>query len=505
MNQILHIFRKDTRRLWIEILVSTAILFAFVWLYPGRWKVYHDQSQFYRIQNFIAILGMLVPIGWWLLTVRAVHAETLVGDEQFWVTRPYDWKKLLAAKVLFLTVWLGGPYLLAQTWLLHAAGFHPLAYIPAILHGFLIAAIVFALPVLALAAVTSTFARLTLTLVGSFVVFIVDGYWESYPRLYVPSQPYGNRALPILLIVGCVAAIVLQYATRRVWIARSILLAVPVLMAISVAAYSRASLVDEAYPQPAAGASAPMTLSFAPTSQHPANTRIWDGENHLYLPVHYAGLADGTAIVEDDVEFTITAADGSQWSSSWQKETNHILPDKQGGTIELKMKPEVYDRFKSGPVTLHVTFAVSRYQADSVTHMAYPAGDAAIPGIGFCTPQTYQLPNLHCRTAIDVPRMTYIRVMWSKGGCSDPAHLFEPSAMGDSWTGPSGFDSSLALVKSSNFWMGYQPTEEEQKQHLPWRICPGSPLTLTTYHSLGAGRMDLTLTNFVLPADIRME
>jgi hypothetical protein len=95
--------------------------------------------------------------------------------------------------------------------------------------------------------------------------------------------------------------------------------------------------------------------------------------------------------------------------------------------------------------------------------------------------------------------------MWSKSGCSNPTHLFEPTAKGRAWIGSGGFDPRLALVWTSNFWMGYNPTEEEQKQHYPWEICPGSPLTLTTYHWLGRGRADFTLTNFVLPAEMRMD
>ena len=127
MSQILHIFKKDTRRFWPEILVSSAILFAFVWVFPERWKVHHDQSQFFRAQQFLAYLSVLWPVGWALLVARVVQAEATVGADQFWVTRPYDWKKLLVAKVLFIAVWLGGTYLLAESWLLTVAGFHPLA------------------------------------------------------------------------------------------------------------------------------------------------------------------------------------------------------------------------------------------------------------------------------------------------------------------------------------------------------------------------------------------
>jgi energy-coupling factor transporter ATP-binding protein EcfA2 len=55
------------------------------------------------------ILPGLVPIAWCVLIARGVQAENLVGDRQFWVTRPYDWYKLLAAKVLFVIVFVNLP------------------------------------------------------------------------------------------------------------------------------------------------------------------------------------------------------------------------------------------------------------------------------------------------------------------------------------------------------------------------------------------------------------
>ena len=37
MNQIVHIFRKDTRHCWPEIVLSLAITAALVCIYPLRW------------------------------------------------------------------------------------------------------------------------------------------------------------------------------------------------------------------------------------------------------------------------------------------------------------------------------------------------------------------------------------------------------------------------------------------------------------------------------------
>jgi hypothetical protein len=37
MDQILHVFRKDVRRHWREIVLSIAILTAFAWNEPSQW------------------------------------------------------------------------------------------------------------------------------------------------------------------------------------------------------------------------------------------------------------------------------------------------------------------------------------------------------------------------------------------------------------------------------------------------------------------------------------
>jgi hypothetical protein len=62
------------------------------------------------------------------LAVRVVQGESLVGDRQFWVTRPYEWKKLLLSKFLFLLVFLNLPLLILDVVLLAIAKFSPLHY-----------------------------------------------------------------------------------------------------------------------------------------------------------------------------------------------------------------------------------------------------------------------------------------------------------------------------------------------------------------------------------------
>jgi hypothetical protein len=177
---MLHIFAKDSRQFWPEILISLALVAAFVWIYPSSWLVGNTLAvdvggDFVKAlfeQYLGGILKLLIPVSWWLLIARVIHAEALVGDRQFWLTRPYEWKKLLGAKALFLVVFLYLPLLIAQCLLLFTAGFRPLSFIPGLLFNLLLITGILVLPLMAIASVTATFARVTVTLLAGLAGFI---------------------------------------------------------------------------------------------------------------------------------------------------------------------------------------------------------------------------------------------------------------------------------------------------------------------------------------------
>src|SRR6266436_6011069 len=98
MKQIVHIFKKDVRRHWPEILISLAVLALFVWRESGQWR-YRAYLSDDRISGYLtAAINVGLMLCWCVLTVRLIQSESLVGDRQFWITRPYEWKRLLAAK-----------------------------------------------------------------------------------------------------------------------------------------------------------------------------------------------------------------------------------------------------------------------------------------------------------------------------------------------------------------------------------------------------------------------
>src|SRR5581483_756959 len=130
MRQALHILKKDIRYLWIEIAVTMLAMGMFVVTASQsaqRWSSPLPQT----VASFS--MNLLLPFAWWTLIVRAIHAETLTGDRQFWPTRPYRWRSLLLAKALFFVLFVNLPLFVAQAIVVAAHGFSPAAELSGLL------------------------------------------------------------------------------------------------------------------------------------------------------------------------------------------------------------------------------------------------------------------------------------------------------------------------------------------------------------------------------------
>jgi hypothetical protein len=96
-------------------------------------------------------LNLLAPLAWACLIGLVVEQEPMVGDRQFWTTRPYRRSVLLAAKLLFVVMFVHVPFLLADVYILAMRGFSPLAYLPQLTWDQLLLVAALTLPAFALA------------------------------------------------------------------------------------------------------------------------------------------------------------------------------------------------------------------------------------------------------------------------------------------------------------------------------------------------------------------
>ena len=515
MKQILHIFAKDSRHFWPEILISLAVVGTLVWIYPSTWL---SRSTLYAVDGgaflsglwgagFLArLLPVLIPVSWWLLIARVIHAETLVGDRQFWITRPYEWKNLLGAKALFLAVFLYLPLLIAQCLLLSRAGFHPLSFVPGLLFNLILITAVIVLPLLAITTVTATFAGVTLTLLAGLVCFI--GYVAV--ALYFSDDaaiPYSDHVSLPLALLFCGTVVVLQYAARRVWVSRLLLIALPVLLVISGMAVSESNAMDRDYPRGSAGQEAPVRLTLLRDTPHPTTAYLIRAKQvQVSIPLQVSGVAEGYAVIDGPVKVTVDAANGAHWTSPWQARNNQqYLPGTSESWITVQMSRAFFDQVRSTPVTLHFTVALTRVQAGKVRSIPLPAQDFSVPDFGNCSPQVdffhSQFFGIACRFALHQPRLTYISALWADGPCSASQPHPNTGVQGDAWIGSlenSPAEFGIAPIQSPAIVLSNGAKMEGSKSE-PRHLCPGTPVTFTQYNLVGRTQYDFTIPDFRFP------
>jgi hypothetical protein len=490
MNQTLHIFSKDARRFWPEIVISLALLAAFA-------CVLHPAAQAHRFGTDVLysllqpILYVLIPISWWVLVSRVVHEENLVGDRQFWITRPYQWPSLLAAKLLFLTVFMLVPIGIMQAVVLSVAGFHPIHLIPGILFSIALLGATVILPLAALSTVTSSFARLTVTMLGIFIGVLIVG------SLLIPrARNFGvtpHPEWPYLFITFAAAAgiVLLQYARRRTLIAR-ILLGSSIVLLILLPVFFSTSLMPLYFHSSGASSLPKVALD---RSQTPwvSGTIMNNSEEieTVNVPVVISGVPPDSISAIEAVKATLTTASGLKYSGPWRSLNKSPHQDGGSDTIPVSIPKSFFDKAKTSPVTMSLSLGVTELTAQGTFSTAFPTGKTEIPGIGLCSAQSNALINnqnssfyLTCTAPLRNPDYTYATARWSDIPCNRPQPPVEQLVPGDIYIGnfdsdPAGMGLSPLVDQQINFSNGVVvlPNNASRQRYL----CAGTPLTFTRY------------------------
>ena len=317
---------------------------------PNMWTVDTDQETRSRLLLLCRAFTLLVPVGWWFLSARAVQEESLVGDRQFWITRPYRWYLLLAAKALMILALMVAPYIVAQLVTLHEAHFASAPYLGPVTRNALILIGCVVLPVFAIATVTRDSVRLILTLLGALLVLLVFGFTSTMRHQYSIYIPSSFSFVRVILIVGSAAILVLQYATRRTRLARILLLTIPLLMLAADAVEGRQSRVDAAYVARLPGDAPVLSADVHPTPGFPVRARSWRKQDYVDVPLLYSGVPAGYVVKLENFRYALTGPDGAQWHSRWRSTEDYVLPGDRGGGVILDLAPELYQRLLGKPL-----------------------------------------------------------------------------------------------------------------------------------------------------------
>jgi hypothetical protein len=160
---------------------------------------------------------MLLTMAFALVAALAVLEEPLVGDSNFWTTRPHRWPELLAAKLALVALAIHLPSLIADAYVVAARGFSPFAYLgPLLWKQFLFFAAV-VLPAMAIASLVSNFTHFVIAMFAiAGAITILNGGFESWSFGLLPAIAVRQSAIRILLATVALAVVWLQYARRRV-------------------------------------------------------------------------------------------------------------------------------------------------------------------------------------------------------------------------------------------------------------------------------------------------
>lgn len=488
MKQILNIFRKDARHRWIEIAASLALLVLYAWRESKSWGP--ARSPIPDMLDFLWGLTVpLVPIVWAFLIVRVVHDESLVGDRQFWVTRPYEWEKLLAAKLLFVAAFINLPLLIVDVVLLAKAGFHPWNYLLGLLWMQLLLTLSMTLSVAAAAVITSSIGQVLLVVVVVFM-YLIGGVSlvSKVPNSGISAAESIPTGLAALVFLGaCTAAVTSQYARRQTWKTRVLLVIAPIVVLVILVAMPYRLLVERAYPVVASGQPGPVVLSLGPAADLPPKRSgpLSPGKTvTLLLPLRPGGVGKDSILAMDGTKFIITAADGTRWSSGWLSGGGGLMwPDRENESVAVEVPARFFDRAKGGASKMEIFFALSVYREENFRSFEVPEGEFRSPGVGVCAPTLQgSMAILQCRSAMKEPAVIASFNTSAQTCPQSPDKPPPPPGIrltAERLEGSSG-PAELGISPIQTFTLYFRNWMDPIDKFAAVGPCPGTPLTFST-------------------------
>ena len=357
MRRVFTIFTKDVRHLWPQVLVFLAIAALAVVTDPAL-----------GAHRFQYLARILEPVACWVLIVAVIHEERLIGHEQYWLTRPYTWKNLVAAKALFLMVFISLPLFVCQCVILVGAnGSVPGGWLGALLWRQVFFAIFVILPAVAFAVVTANLGQVLLCVVASLPFLLVSSSlfhasdWGAFAWIR-------TCAAAMVILGGVAAVVILQYTRRRTGIAR-VAVAAALVFATAAASAPRwgpAFAVQRLFSRQAVGdAAVSLSVDASAIGTHPAEIQGGIAYANLGarpdIPLRVAGLPPGFRLGGEWVSVTLEGP-GTVWHSGWV--VSQIFRGSSDGTawIRFSVGPDVYDRWKDTPVKFSATADLTLYQ-----------------------------------------------------------------------------------------------------------------------------------------------
>jgi hypothetical protein len=508
MKLTFHVFLKDVHHLWREIAVALALVAAYGWSVPHQWT--HPGlgtlatgasglgAIFFDAEFWPRLLGVLIPIAWLFAIVRAIQSDSLVGDRQFWVTRPYDWKQLLAAKFLFVLGFVNLPLLMLDLYLLLKAGFAPVHYVAGLLWMQLLVTLILLLPATALATVTATIGQLLLALLVIFLYMVGTSFLSERIE---SSQFTSTDPLPaILLIVTPLAIIALQYARRCTLISRWLIVCLMATLVLITLFAPYRTMVHRQYPPFKTGEQSPIQLAIS------GNLGTWTSfllpnphEVGIVLPLDISRADPGSILIVKGAQVEVEGRNGLKWDDDWTSMNSvDLLPQDHNASVNVALPRDLYQQLRDDDVTVRVTLAFTYFKDANRRTFVVPSGTFALPEAGLCSATSADAPNtysdrlnmIQCLAPLHRPASLFLNLKFSGSTCKLPpgAPSIPDGAFGTEWIHSSDSPAEFGISPVSQFALApltyhnvsiSNPSALESSVLSVHGLCPGTPLTLS--------------------------
>ncbi|HYL77485.1 MAG TPA: hypothetical protein VEU96_24945 [Bryobacteraceae bacterium] len=341
----------------------------------------------------------MLPIAWCYVAARLIYAEPLVGDRLFWITRPYEWKSLLAAKAMFILAFVNLPMIVADVIILLRNGFPIFENLAGVLwHQFLIAT-VFVLPVVVFATITKGLAQLAWT---TFLLLLVPFF------LFHRSNTTGvdwqgldwirYSFLIVILVLAGGFVVLRQYKVRRTAMARMLALGALLLIVLEATYFpwGAAFWFQSWFSKQRIDADAVHVAIDPGRTMPPFN--VWPGPKSLWfqLPLRITGLGAGVDTRADAALVTV----GSQ---AEVVNGSFFSDGEDRFRLAFQLNRSAFERMKNEPVSVRASLYLTLLGNPKSTTVPRGKLRTRVSGVGRCTILTEPplfAPMLHCLSAL---------------------------------------------------------------------------------------------------------
>ncbi len=356
MRKVLAIFRKDVRRLWPQIAIFLCLL-AILNTGPWVWAYWPEPRNAYP-EFFDQVTCLLAC---YYLVAAAVLQESPAGDRQYWLTRPFSARHLLAEKTIFIAVFVNLAVLLAQIAALLSLGIPPLAHLDALFGSQVYLCTAFLLPAGAVFASTRNFRQLLL--VGLLVLAVYGWLANQVPIAWTAPDRLGPATRHAVLALAAGSVICFHYTRRGALLSWTVLGAMFALFILLVHNTTRAAPTLRE-----------VRISLDTAALRP---RIRDLRSRpVEIPLRIEGIPPGVEASAEQVRLSIAgqSVGGSVVASA---------PGFAGGRARLIVPAQPY----SAQTPLHLSGSVEFVLIQRLQSGPLPAlGEIVpVPGVGVCT------------------------------------------------------------------------------------------------------------------------